>query len=275
MDKAVANRSDPELRRTLDPSVFTTTLPIDITVSKMAHLATMKHYFDYRFQITCGLSHVSALGSIKDWNKLEYKIFHLERLLPEMDGWFKSIRQFVRLVEQTAYPVAGGSDETPGSAYQTRHTWGLMIHNHTTWVSKGYGREIATVFTGWIVNLDPFDRDGKWVFGRTEMRREHISGGTCDFPVKVDTDFDVFDVSVRAGFLGFTIDFASRTYRAVIGYDVDVDAPKPIDPWAWPLPGDTPLLENPPEGLSTEYWNDLLPPLREEPPETLEENEEL
>ena len=56
---------------------FSTTKKSDILSSQIAMMGAMKHYFKYKMYLACGLSKVTVLGTVEDWENIYDRIMML------------------------------------------------------------------------------------------------------------------------------------------------------------------------------------------------------
>jgi hypothetical protein len=127
---------------------FSTTGPVERTVSEVALLDVLQPYFSYNVVCICGIPSVTLEGSPEDWRKLREKV---EFLAPfGLDWWLSELRpicdQFVRAAD-------GDID---------REHWRRLYK-----VRAVYGAE---VINGWLGKLFPYTKD--FATGRFSRRND-------------------------------------------------------------------------------------------------------
>lgn len=66
MGELVNDNVKPEKASWILPN-FTTTTATDRIVGGVVLMATMQKFFDYKFEIGCGIPQITLLGTIEDW----------------------------------------------------------------------------------------------------------------------------------------------------------------------------------------------------------------
>lgn len=104
--KIAEKLKDPSFCEWIQPSFSTTTLE-DKMIGSVMLMSSMKNYFDYKICLSCGLSNVTLLGEVEDWQTLREKAsrfleFNIKEL-NHIDNWCKKLfpvlDQFVRSAE--------------------------------------------------------------------------------------------------------------------------------------------------------------------------------
>ncbi len=144
------NIVDPTLRTWIIPS-FTTTATTDVVVASVIMMATLQTYFDYTFDLRCGIPHVTLLGEKDDWEQIVRRIEKLKEYGPETTAWYHLLKPVVtRFARAFDIDVADSADN--------REFWNRVVH----WRSGGSG---PTYLSGWITAFCAFDNQGKWLGG--------------------------------------------------------------------------------------------------------------
>jgi hypothetical protein len=141
---------DPALRDWIMPS-FTTTTHDDTVATSVVMMATLRAYFDYEFEIECGIPRVTLLGERSDWESILHRLEKLKEYGPETKAWYQMLQPVMRRFVLAFDDGYADSDEN-------REFWQRVAH----YASGGSG---PTYLSGWIVAFCAFDDDGKWVGG--------------------------------------------------------------------------------------------------------------
>jgi hypothetical protein len=141
---------DQRLVGPLQPS-FTTTTPFIASVQAAMTVATMKHYYECRMMLACGIAKVTLLGTLADWQDLIARADALHALFAGTDlaPWFPHLKQLLGFFLQTA-SLPDGS-EAPA---ELKSFWQRIV----TAIPKGSGGEKD--YAGWIGILMPVGRAG-------------------------------------------------------------------------------------------------------------------
>jgi hypothetical protein len=116
---------------------FTTTTRRDQAVSRMVMMGAMKEYFSYTTMLCCGLSEVTLMGSLKDWQDLQERVrglykFNQEHLTKWADALIPVLGQFIGAyqgeVEESFWQRVATS-QTYGSGGQRSYTGWLLVFN--------------------------------------------------------------------------------------------------------------------------------------------------
>ena len=118
---------------------FSTTGPVERTVSEVALLDVLQPYFSYNVACICGIPSVTLEGTPADWRRLREKV---DLLAPfGLDWWLAELRP---ICDQFARAAAGDVD---------RLHWRRMYK-----VRDAYGAE---VINGWLGKFFPYTKDLK------------------------------------------------------------------------------------------------------------------
>lgn len=174
---------------------FSTSGIVERMVSKTAVMSTLKPYFSYSCEISCGITHVKLLGTLSDYEKLVDKITYLRKFDVNNSGWNKYIDGVQTIAENLLMSYKG----------KVNKKWWSKIMDQK--YSFGYGSGESEL-TGWITDL----------YYNQKFRT----------PDDIDTQF--FDVDVTsqtmgnfkmlAGFSGIYYDSESDSYRPQMSYAV-------------------------------------------------------
>lgn len=213
-------------------SEFTTSTDLTKFVANSILLSTFKKYFDYGFELGCGIPQVTLRGTVDDWNLLARKYNNMKRIFKEnnwnyLDIWFESMDVILQIFTDMRN-LGEGIVYAPESI---SHMWSRFI----TYVPYGSGGQ--KYLSGWIqlmfptndiprspnllnLNLTPNydkyrfyerqDRMKKWA----QICRDEASvpRGTCQFEAK----FNETLIEVTTGFIGCKYDGIS--VYPVLGY---------------------------------------------------------
>ncbi|KAF8199358.1 hypothetical protein K438DRAFT_1823464 [Mycena galopus ATCC 62051] len=139
------NVVDPTLREWVLPK-FSTTTPIDTTIGSMLMMATMKKYFDYTMEISCGIPRVTLEGERQDWEQLLHRLEKLKEYGLQTIAWYHLlvpvISQFVKAFDE------------PNS-----------VENRDFWLKVACDERLAygsPGWSGWITAFCVFSEQGRW-----------------------------------------------------------------------------------------------------------------
>jgi hypothetical protein len=118
-------------------SDFSTTGPVERTVSEVALLDVLQPYFSYNVACICGIPSITLEGTPADWRKLREKVDFLAPF--GLDWWLSELRP---ICDQFARAADGDID---------REHWRRLYK-----VRTAYGAE---VINGWLGKLFPYTKD--------------------------------------------------------------------------------------------------------------------
>ncbi|KAJ7062018.1 hypothetical protein C8F01DRAFT_1056915 [Mycena amicta] len=141
------NVVDPQLRAWAVPD-FTTTTELDLTVSAVLLMATLKAYFTYTFScVACGIPRVTLEGEKDDWEKLLLRAEKLKEYGVETIAWYHLLvpvlSRFVKAFDEP------NTESNVKFWQQVAHYW-----------PGGSG---PPCYTGWLTAFCVFDQHGKWI----------------------------------------------------------------------------------------------------------------
>ncbi|EFA78133.1 hypothetical protein PPL_08782 [Heterostelium album PN500] len=146
-DLIAKNIKDPSIRDWSMPS-FSTTTYNDRIVGAVCLMATMKNFFQFKYQLCCGLPSVTLLGSVEDWKSLKDKAQRLVEFdVGEQKLMSKWSAMLLPILDQFIQSVNGKPDIS----------WWNRIANY---VGGGSG---PTWLSGWITAFTVFSPEGVWL----------------------------------------------------------------------------------------------------------------
>jgi Domain of unknown function (DUF4419) len=177
-------------------SNFSTTTSIDKISSEVALMGAMKHYFEYKMMLLCGLTKVTILGTVQDWEDIINRTQALSEF--NLSWWTKHL---LPVLEKIKDSCAGKPDVGFWEAAYLRHR-------------KGSGGQSDV--SGWINTFYPY------VAGRNKMIQnpyvnwedKSLGGGldTDDFPfglvkapVKIDDHGKEYEAEFYGGLVGVSL----------------------------------------------------------------------
>lgn len=130
---------------------FSTTTNYDLSIFAMAAMGVMQKYFDYKFQLCCGLPEVTLLGSVEDWTNIRSRVEKLKEYEHNnmMNRWVQLLSPVLDKFIETA---AGSPDLI---------WWNSVCNNH----SGGSG---PTYLSGWVNVFNVFTDKGKFILDQEE-----------------------------------------------------------------------------------------------------------
>lgn len=189
---------DPELIEWILPKFSTTTLQ-DTCTFAIISMGTLKNYFDYKFELCCGLPEVTLLGTVEDWQNIRDRcIILLKYDLADgfMSKWYNMLVPILDKFIETA------------KGFPDLEWWNKVCHKH----SGGSG---PSYLTGWVSVFTVFSNEGEWLGSKYSDSYQRIMGSewplinTNDiascytaFEVEVDNDGDEFKAMIYAGIYG-------------------------------------------------------------------------
>ena len=216
---------------------FSTTGPVERTVSEVALLDVLQPYFSYNVVCVCGVPSVTLEGTPADWRKLRAKV---EMLAPfELDWWLRELRpicdQFVRAADgdidrehwQRLYKIRAvyGAEVINGwlgklFPYTKGHTAGTFSHRNDLLDPKVEAE---------IRKLESEEaREGKEKYLRFNapgIRTEDLPRGLSQVPFTLTDQTDKRAMEFVAGPIAVTQDGETGALRPTLGWAVREAAP--------------------------------------------------
>lgn len=189
VDQIRLNIRDPSVADWLLPA-FSTTTTNDRVVAAISIMATLQAYFDYKFQLMCGIPCVQLLGTVADWEQLQAK---LDRFLAfDVGGaaddclrhWVSSLRPI--LAEMLA----------------TRRGADNMVSFWEHILSNSGGGSGPRYISGWIRAFCAFTDKGVYQGRQERINTNDIPSGVLSVPVVVDDNGTEYKCSLVAGQMG-------------------------------------------------------------------------
>jgi hypothetical protein len=167
---------------------FTTTTNKDRMVANLAIMSTVRKYFTFGFELSCGLSQVTLEGTTADWEKLYEKASKLSELhVDQLDQW---VSVLLPVLKEFVNTCQGQVNED---------FWQRICTSQR----RGSGSQQS--LRGWFLVFSAFDEDGKYLLNPSQVIRETGVYGSID-----DDEIPDCSVSVNA-----TVDDHGHQYRVV------------------------------------------------------------
>jgi hypothetical protein len=169
----ILENSNKDIMEWMQPS-FTTTTPRDKMVTKLIMMSTVKEYFDMHFCCDCGISKVTLLGELSDWENLYTKAQKLNTFGIEVfNKWSKLL---LPVLQEFINSYKGQVNED---------FWQRIC----TSTKRGSGGE--KTLRGWFLVFSPFNRDGKYVLREEDqIKDDHLYASVADDEI-IDCALDV------------------------------------------------------------------------------------
>jgi hypothetical protein len=206
---------DASLRRELGSTYdllacdFSTTGPLERTVSAIALMDTYQSYYEYVGETICGIPRISLEGSPADWRRLRDKLAALERF--DLEWWLAELR---KIVAQFVAAAEGRPDvEFWREIYKLHYAYG------------------ADRVNGWFVRLFPYVMDWQVRDFRTRnplragaahegVPTNALPWGWSAVPFQWTYAGVTRDLEFVGGFFGVTQDPLSFAVRPKLGWAV-------------------------------------------------------
>ncbi|KAF7927156.1 hypothetical protein BELL_0307g00030 [Botrytis elliptica] len=204
---------------------FSTTTHVDTIVCSSVMMSTMKRYFNYRFQLECGIPTVTLLGEVSDWEEILRRLDKLESFgsaHEELIEW----KEMLTLVIQNMILTF----ENPGAIARVDF-WSKIAHIHN--LSGG------STLSGWVTVFCAFNENGVWKGDNwrsghdTGSMREppkypvikiqEIPTGKCEVKVRISGMMKL-DAVIVAGLVGALVSSQN-------GYEI-LDTVQPYPAWS-------------------------------------------
>ncbi|CDO68663.1 hypothetical protein BN946_scf184790.g12 [Trametes cinnabarina] len=141
---------------------FSTTTTKDRTVSAIVMMSTLKEYFEYEMQITCGIPTVTLLGTKDDWQALLRRLDRLPTLGAEPAAWALMLRPILR-----RFLAVFDNPEQPDLDF-----WRSVVYQH----DEDCGEDNIS---GWLTAFCVWDNEGVWKAGKLPDRPEMHDGDSA------------------------------------------------------------------------------------------------
>lgn len=161
---------------------FTTSSIFEKFISNIVVMDSMKNYFKYKFEFSCGIKEVKFLGTLDNWNKLLDKT---KSLLEYADGinkdlWIKYINELIPVLEKFIDTYKGHSNEK---------FWNSIIFEEFV---QGYRFGNPDKLSGWLK---------KFFFNNDHIHKvENIPNYYTKVPVKIINLNITTNVNIYSGF---------------------------------------------------------------------------
>jgi hypothetical protein len=137
---------DPDLRAWILPN-FSTTTSTDTVVAAVTMMATLKAYFSYTGQITCGIPRVTLDGERADWEEILHRAKKLGEYGSEPAAWYKLLEPVL-----TRFVCAFDAPD----AQENLDFWQKVADYRN-------GGSGPTYLSGWITAFCVFGSEGRWL----------------------------------------------------------------------------------------------------------------
>jgi len=142
IDYLHSNLVDKELHQWVLPE-FTTTTANDKTVCAVIMMSTLKSYFGYTIESSCGIPSVALEGEKSDWETLLARVSKLEEFGSEPTAWANMLRSILRR-------FVSAFDGEPDVDF-----WSKVAHQTPNFSGPTY-------LSGWLTAFCVWTKDGKW-----------------------------------------------------------------------------------------------------------------
>ena len=132
MSNLIEKNTKGDARTWIEPN-FSTTTPVCKTVGQVVLMGVMKHYFDYKFSLCCGLPKVTLEGTVDDWKKLQEKARHFASFGIECLTHWSGLLDFV--LQKMVDSYEGKIDKDFWSHIAARAGWGSGPRYIAGWVN--------------------------------------------------------------------------------------------------------------------------------------------
>lgn len=216
---------------------FSTTTNNDLVIASVALMGTMKQYFDYKFQLCCGIPQVTLAGTTKDWEEVHARVEKLEH------GVYGEIcKSWAVMLKKITMQFIKTSRKDIDLDF-----WSRICH----YTSGGSG---PSYLSGWITAFCVFDGKGKWQGNNFNLPQDRWYDATEPMDPPVLLEFPVIDSSdIPPGYItvDVTVDDNGVEHKTLMfaghmGYEVVQQgmgiAPKPT--WALALKSQDKVASN-------------------------------
>lgn len=210
IDQMVEHLVDPNLKHWVLPA-FSTTTDHDTIVASVVLMASMKKYFSYKFELACGIPHVTLEGTVSDWEDIRARVEKLKEFGGPMSEWSAMLAP---ILDQFVLAARGAADAG---------FWNRIVHH----LGGGSG---PSYISGWISVFCAFDEDGKWQGGKKTVYNvvsEFPIIGTNDIPqgyltvdVEIDDNSTHHDALMFAGHMAFAVSDDKTTITPTLSWAI-------------------------------------------------------
>jgi len=194
-------------RHDLIVSSFSTTADVDRVASEIMLMGAMKHYFEYRMMLCCGLTNVTILGEPADWENIKVRLGAMSEF--DLKWWTDHL---IPIVDQFKSACEGNPDVD---------FWKRL------YVREGYGSGGQHGFTGWLTAFYPYLQAARGARERNPKVNWAAAG-------RVDAD----DLPSGLAFAPVTVVYPDgsehphKFYGGVVGCTFEEGAIRPISGWS-------------------------------------------
>ncbi|KAH8101742.1 hypothetical protein BXZ70DRAFT_891081, partial [Cristinia sonorae] len=229
-----ANVVDKDLKDWILPN-FSTTSANDTVVCAVLMMSTLKAYFSYGFELSCGIPSVTLEGTQADWDLLLSRLDKLATFGPEPSAFAQLLRPVLSRFSQAFTNASTG-------APQDLDFWGRVAH----FSNMGSG---PTYLSGWITAFCVWNAEGQWRGPqlplpvpddsiRRESRQDSkpmklvldgvhyhyidsakVPAGYCEVDVELNDNGELFDCAMVSGHLATKVEGDKKdTVRPLPGW---------------------------------------------------------
>jgi hypothetical protein len=182
---------------------FSTTTNKDLIIFSVLMMGTLKEYFEYKFELCCGLPEVTLLGEVSDWTEILNRAVQLIKY--ELPG-----ERYMAKWLDLLLPVLAKFVET-ASGSPDLNWWNKVCSE----ISGGSG---PSYISGWVSVFTVFSNKGEWIANKFSdewrdiknnewplINTNDISNGYVSFKVKVNNDGVEFEAIMYSGIMSANI----------------------------------------------------------------------
>lgn len=145
-------------KRDLMVANFSTTTPLQKSISEIVLMDSMKSYFEYRCVTACGYPEITLTGSKDDWVNIKNRVSSLSflpRLVPWIDRLYEHLDHFISAFDDVV----------------RKDFWSDLFKQH----SMGSG---TPIISGWIRDFFLFDKNDK----ENQLNDSNFLSDSANFP---------------------------------------------------------------------------------------------
>lgn len=174
------------------------------TAASVCLMASMKHFFEYKIILCCGIPNIILDGELEDWQKLIDKVQKLIDMKIGLDWWLKEL---INVLQEFVNAYQGAVNE---------RFWSTIITHDVEW---GSGPGPITI-TGWLVKFFPYDSLGN---KRTNVNKaiylDDLPNGECSVPFFHSNVNE--EMNFVSGFLGVDVNCDELYVSPLIGWYIE------------------------------------------------------